>query len=42
MRESKIKPADKATLTYKGKAYDFPTYSGTQGPDVIDIRKLYD
>jgi citrate synthase len=25
-----------------GKTYDFPMLSGTLGPDVIDIRKLYD
>jgi citrate synthase len=25
-----------------GKTYDFPVLSGTLGPDVIDIRKLYD
>ncbi|HKD47922.1 MAG TPA: citrate/2-methylcitrate synthase, partial [Rhizomicrobium sp.] len=42
MRESKIKQAGTATLNYKGNAYEFPTYSGTQGPDAVDIRKLYD
>jgi citrate synthase len=42
MRESKIKPAGTASLSYQGKSYEFPTYSGTQGPDVVDIRKLYD
>ena len=32
----------KATLNYEGgKTLDFPTYSGTIGPDVIDIRALY-
>jgi citrate synthase len=25
-----------------GKTYEFPVLSGTMGPDVIDIRKLYD
>ena len=30
-----------ATLTLDGKSYDFPVYSPTIGPDVIDIRKLY-
>ena len=31
-----------ATLTYgDGKAVDLPVFSGTHGPDVIDIRKLY-
>ncbi len=24
------------------RAYEFPTFSGTQGPDVVDIRKFYD
>jgi len=42
MRESKIKPAGSATLTYDGKGYDFQVYAGTQGPNVVDIRKLYD
>jgi len=32
----------KAALSYDGgKSLDFPTYSGTIGPDVIDIRALY-
>ena len=42
MRESKIKPESKAKLTYEGKDYEFQVYSGTQGPNVVDIRKLYD
>src|SRR6476661_5153798 len=42
MRESKIKPGGQAALTYDGKNYDFPVYAGTQGPNVVDIRKLYD
>src|ERR1700744_6295210 len=42
MRESKIKPAGKASLNYEGKDYEFPVFSGTQGPNVVDIRKLYD
>src|SRR5580692_11470391 len=42
MRESKIKPAGKATLNYEGKDYDLPIFAGTQGPNVVDIRKLYD
>src|SRR5580658_932569 len=42
MRESKIKPAGSAKLTYEGKDYEFPVYAGTQGPNVVDIRKLYD
>ncbi len=31
----------KATLTVEGKTVDFPVLSGTVGPDVIDIGKLY-
>src|SRR6476619_3906798 len=30
-----------ATLTLGNKTYDFPILSGTVGPDVIDIAKLY-
>jgi citrate synthase len=33
---------NKATLAYDGdKKLDFPTYAGTIGPDVVDIRALY-
>ena len=32
----------KATLNYgAGKSIEFPVFSGTVGPDVIDIRTLY-
>jgi citrate synthase len=31
----------KATLTVEGKTVDFPVLSGSVGPDVIDISKLY-
>ena len=41
MRERKAKPAGNATLNYQNKAYEFPVYSGSEGPDVVDIRKLY-
>jgi citrate synthase len=41
MRESKIKAAGSATLTYKDKNYKLPAFSGSLGPDVLDIRKLY-
>jgi citrate synthase len=30
-----------ATLNFNGKSTEFPVYSGTIGPDVIDITKLY-
>ncbi|MDP8994102.1 MAG: citrate synthase [Pseudomonadota bacterium] len=33
--------ADKASLTIGDKSYDHEMHSGTAGPDVIDIRKLY-
>ncbi|MGO3928383.1 citrate synthase [Rhodopseudomonas pseudopalustris] len=33
--------AKTATLTISGKSYDFPILSGTVGPDVVDISKLY-
>ncbi|HEY5347399.1 MAG TPA: citrate synthase [Rhizomicrobium sp.] len=41
MRESKIKPAGSATLSLKNKNYELPVFSGSVGPDVVDIRKLY-
>ncbi len=42
MRTSKAVPAGKASLTYAGKSYDLPVLAGSVGPDVVDIRKLYD
>jgi citrate synthase len=30
-----------ATLNVGGKAHEFPVMKGTEGPDVVDIRKLY-
>ncbi len=41
MRDSKAVPAGKATLTYQDKSYELPVFAGTQGPEVIDIRRLY-
>jgi citrate synthase len=32
---------ESATLSIKGKSYELPIYSGTIGPDVVDISKLY-
>ncbi|MDX8348733.1 citrate synthase [Cognatiyoonia sp. IB215446] len=32
---------DTATLTVKGETYELPVHSPSDGPDVIDIRKLY-
>src|SRR5512147_1320702 len=42
MRESKIKTVGKASLNYEGKDYELPVLAGTQGPNAVDIRKLYD
>jgi citrate synthase len=39
--ESKAQPKGMATLEYDGKKVELPVYSGSTGPDVIDIRKLY-
>jgi citrate synthase len=39
--ESKAQPKGTATLEYEGKKIEMPVYSGSTGPDVIDIRKLY-
>ncbi len=35
------KPAGSATLTLHNKQYELPVFSGSTGPDVIDISKLY-
>jgi len=42
MKESKLVDAGKATLIYDNKSYELPAFSGSEGPNVIDIRKLYD
>src|SRR5664279_1024673 len=31
----------KATITIDGKSFEYPVLSGTIGPDVIDMRSLY-
>jgi citrate synthase len=41
MRDSKAVPAGKATLTYKDKSFELPVFAGSQGPEVVDIRRLY-
>ena len=41
MRDSKAVPAASATLTYQNKSFELPVYAGSLGPDVIDIRRLY-
>jgi citrate synthase len=42
MKASKLVDAGKATLIYQNKSYELPAYSGSEGPSVIDIRKLYE
>src|SRR6476646_7063141 len=42
MKESKIKPAGAANLGFDGKKFDLPMLAGSQGPNAVDIRKLYD
>ena len=39
--ENKVKPNGKAQLTAGGKTVELPVYSGSIGPDVIDIGKMY-
>jgi citrate synthase len=41
MRERKATPAGSARLIYQNKSIELPAYSGTEGPNVVDIRKLY-
>ena len=38
---SEAKPAGSATLTIDGKTIELPILEGTEGPKVIDVRKLY-
>ncbi|MBK8199677.1 MAG: citrate (Si)-synthase [Acidobacteria bacterium] len=39
--ENKVKNAGMAKLEVNGKKVELPVYSGTVGPNVIDVRKLY-
>ncbi len=39
--ENKVKPNGKASITANGKTVELPVYSGSIGPDVIDIGKLH-
>jgi len=41
IRQSKAIPEGAAKLSYKGKDYELPVFAGTEGPNVLDIRKLY-
>jgi citrate synthase len=40
-KASGARPNGLATLSYGNKKIDLPVYKGTEGPDVVDIRKLY-
>jgi citrate synthase len=40
-RKDAAQPNGTATLTLHNKQYELPVFSGTVGPDVIDISKLY-
>ncbi len=39
--QNKVKQNGKATISANGKTVELPVYSGTVGPDVIDIGKMY-
>lgn len=39
--ESRMKKAGTATLEHDGKTVELPVLSGTDGPDVVDVRSLY-
>lgn len=39
--ENKTKNAGTARLEVAGQTYDLPVFSGTHGPHVIDVRKVY-
>ena len=39
--ENKVKDAGIATLKVDGKTVDLPVYSGTDGPNVINVKSLY-
>ena len=39
--KDKLTPKSQATFSIDGKQIEFPVYSGTLGPDVVDISKFY-
>jgi citrate synthase len=41
MNVRKAVPAGSATLVYQNKSFELPVLAGTEGPNVVDIRKLY-
>jgi citrate synthase len=40
-KESQAKLAGTATLIYNNKSVDLPVFSGSEGPEVVDIRSFY-
>jgi len=38
---NKTKPAGTATFEIEGKTFEFPVLSGTHGPNVVDVKRLY-
>src|SRR3974390_2583421 len=40
-KKDAAQPHGKATLTLNNKQYELPVFSGSIGPDVVDISKLY-
>jgi citrate synthase len=41
VKASGMTPNGMATLTYQNKRIELPVYRATEGPDAVDIRKLY-
>ena len=39
--DSSLKPAGSMSVTIDGKTHDFPLYSGSHGPNVVDFRSFY-
>ena len=38
---NRTKSVGSATFTYRNKSLDLPVYAGTEGPEAVDVRKLY-
>src|SRR3569832_2057695 len=41
MKASKLVQEGSASLTYRDRTFELPDHAGTEGPNVLDIRKLY-
>jgi citrate synthase len=39
--KKKLEPNSAASMTIRGETIELPVYSGTMGPDVVDISKFY-